>query len=48
MSPIIKSKTIFPNYMKRAFYRAQKLDDFIKKWLRKLHLKLVTQRLKSK
>ena len=28
--------------MKRAFYRAQKLYDLIKKWLRKLHLKLVT------
>ena len=44
MSHIIKSKTIFQNYMKRAFYRAQKLYDFkkgLRIWL-ELNLKLVT------
>ena len=33
---------MFQNYMKRAFFRAQKLYDIILEWLRKLHLKLVT------
>ena len=35
-----RNNTSFENYMKRAFLRAQKHFDFIKKLMRKLWLKL--------
>ena len=31
LSPVIKSRTSFQNYMKRALQLAQKLHEFIKK-----------------
>ena len=41
-----KSDTCFWNYMKRAILWAQKLHDFIIKWLRKSCLKLSTPPIK--